>query len=303
MKLKGDRTVAIFKGAGVAIVTPMKENYEVNYDKLEEMINRQIDEGTDAIVIAGTTGESATLTMEEHRDVIKAAIEFTKHRIPVVAGTGSNCTQTSIQLSQEAEEAGADGLLIVTPYYNKATQAGLISHYSQIADNTKCPIIMYNVPSRTGCNLLPETTAELFRTKENIVGIKEATGNVAQASRTMNLTDGKIDMYSGEDGLVVPLMAIGAIGVISVWSNVAPAKVHAMCDSFFKGDLETARKLQFEGLPLVDALFSEVNPIPVKKALNLMGLEAGPLRAPLCEMGEDNAKKLAQVMREYGILA
>ncbi|MGN0415372.1 MAG: 4-hydroxy-tetrahydrodipicolinate synthase [Agathobacter sp.] len=295
--------MAIFKGAGVAIVTPMKENYEVNYDKLEEIINRQIDGGTDAIVIAGTTGESATLTMEEHRDVIKAAVEFTKHRIPVVAGTGSNCTKTAIQLSQEAEEAGVEGLLIVTPYYNKATQAGLISHYSQIADSTKCPIIMYNVPSRTGCNLLPETVAELVRTKENIVGLKEATGNLAQASKTMNLTDGKIDMYSGEDGLVVPLLAIGAVGVISVWSNVAPDKVHAMCDSFFKGDLETARKLQMEGLALVDALFSEVNPIPVKKAMNLMGMEVGPLRAPLGEMGEDNAKKLAEVMKAYGLLA
>ena len=276
--------MAIFKGAGVAIVTPMKNNEEVNYDKLEELINQQIDGGTDAIVIAGTTGESATLTMEEHRDVIKAAIEFTKHRVPVVAGTGSNCTRTAIQLSQEAEEAGADGLLIVTPYYNKATQAGLISHYSQIADSTKCPIIMYNVPGRTG-------------------GLKEATGNLAQASKTMALTDGKLDLYSGEDGLVVPLMSIGAVGVISVWSNVAPGKVHAMCESFFKGDIKTARKLQLEALPLVDALFSEVNPIPVKKALNLMGMEVGPLRSPLCEMSEANAKKLAEVMKNYGILA
>lgn len=294
--------MAIFKGAGVAIVTPMKDNQDVNYDKLEEMINEQIAAGTDAIVIAGTTGESSTLTMEEHHDVIKAAVEFTKHRIPVVAGTGSNCTRTAIQLSQEAEEAGVDGLLIVTPYYNKATQQGLIGHYSQIADNTKCPIIMYNVPGRTGCNLLPETVAELFKTKENIVGLKEATGNLAQASQTMYLTDGKIDMYSGEDGLVVPLMSIGAIGVISVWSNVAPAKVHQMCDSFFKGDIETARQIQREGLPLVDALFSEVNPIPVKKALNLMGKEVGPLRSPLCEMSEANAVKLAKVMKAYGIL-
>ena len=292
--------MAIFKGAGVAIVTPMKDNQDVNYDKLEEMINEQIAAGTDAI--AGTTGESSTLTMEEHHDVIKAAVEFTKHRIPVVAGTGSNCTRTAIQLSQEAEEAGVDGLLIVTPYYNKATQQGLIGHYSQIADNTKCPIIMYNVPGRTGCNLLPETVAELFKTKENIVGLKEATGNLAQASQTMYLTDGKIDMYSGEDGLVVPLMSIGAIGVISVWSNVAPAKVHQMCDSFFKGDIETARQIQREGLPLVDALFSEVNPIPVKKALNLMGKEVGPLRSPLCEMSEANAVKLAEVMKAYGIL-
>ena len=294
--------MAIFKGAGVAIVTPMKDNQDVNYDKLEELINQQIDAGTDAIVIAGTTGESSTLTMEEHRDVIKAAVEFTKHRVPVVAGTGSNCTRTAIQLSQEAEEDGVDGLLIVTPYYNKATQAGLISHYSQIADSTKCPIIMYNVPGRTGCNLLPETVATLFAAKENIVGLKEATGNMAQASKTMALTDGKIDMYSGEDGLVVPLLSIGAVGVISVWSNVAPAKVHQMCDSFFKGDIETARKIQLEGLPLVDALFSEVNPIPVKKALNLMGKEVGPLRSPLCEMSEANAVKLAEVMKAYGIL-
>ena len=294
--------MAIFKGAGVAIVTPMKDNQDVNYDKLEELINQQIDAGTDAIVIAGTTGESSTLTLEEHRDVIKAAVEFTKHRVPVVAGTGSNCTRTAIQLSQEAEEDGVDGLLIVTPYYNKATQAGLISHYSQIADSTKCPIIMYNVPGRTGCNLLPETVATLFVAKENIVGLKEATGNMAQASKTMALTDGKIDMYSGEDGLVVPLLSIGAVGVMSVWSNVAPAKVHQMCDSFFKGDIETARKIQLEGLPLVDALFSEVNPIPVKKALNLMGMEVGPLRSPLCEMGETNAAKLAEVMKNYGLL-
>ena len=293
--------MAIFKGAGVAIVTPMKDNQDVNYDKLEELINIQIAEGTDAIIIAGTTGESSTLTMEEHRDVIKAAVEFTKGRIPVVAGTGSNCTRTAIQLSQEAEEAGVDGLLIVTPYYNKATQQGLISHYSQIADSTKCPIIMYNVPGRTGCNLLPETVAELFKTKDNIVGLKEATGNMAQASKTMYLTDGKLDMYSGEDGLVLPLLSIGALGVISVWSNVAPAKVHQLCQSYFDGDLKTAQKLQREAIPLVDALFSEVNPIPVKTAMNLMGLRVGPLRSPMCEMGADNAKKLAQVMKEYGI--
>ena len=293
--------MAIFKGAGVAIVTPMKDNQDVNYDKLEELINIQIAEGTDAIIIAGTTGESSTLTMEEHKDVIKAAVEFTKGRIPVVAGTGSNWTRTAIQLSQEAEEVGADGLLIVTPYYNKATQQGLISHYSQIADSTKCPIIMYNVPGRTGCNLLPETVAELFKTKDNIVGLKEATGNMAQASKTMYLTDGKLDMYSGEDGLVLPLLSIGALGVISVWSNVAPAKVHQLCQSYFDGDLKTAQKLQREAIPLVDALFSEVNPIPVKTAMNLMGLQVGSLRSPMCEMGADNAKKLAQVMKEYGI--
>lgn len=293
--------MAIFKGAGVAIVTPMKENGDVNYDKLEELINWQVDQGTDAIIIAGTTGESSTLTMEEHEEVIKAAVAFTKHRIPVVAGTGSNCTRTAIQLSQEAEAAGVDGLLIVTPYYNKATQAGLISHYTQIAQNTKLPIILYNVPGRTGCNLLPETVATLVNTQENIVGLKEATGNMAQASRTMYLTDGKVDMYSGEDALVLPLMSIGAVGVISVWSNIAPAKTHALCDSFFKGDLATAQKLQREAIPLIDALFSEVNPIPVKKAMNLMGLEVGSLRAPLCEMSEAGAAKLAEAMRAYGL--
>lgn len=293
--------MALFKGAGVAIVTPMKNNEDVNFDKLEEIINWQIEEGTDSIIIAGTTGEASTLSMEEHRQVIKAAVDFTKHRVPVIAGTGSNCTRTAIQLSQEAEEDGADGLLIVTPYYNKATQAGLVKHYSQIADSTKLPIIMYNVPGRTGCNLLPDTVATLFKTKENIVGLKEATGNMAQASQTMYLTDGKLDMYSGEDGLVLPMLAIGGSGVISVWSNVAPRQVHDLCEAFWKGDMETAMKLQREALPLVDALFSEVNPIPVKAAMNAMGLEVGPLRAPLCEMGDANKAKLMEVMKNYGI--
>ena len=294
--------MAIFTGAGVAIVTPMKNDEEVNYTKLEELINWQIDQGTDSIIIAGTTGESSTLTMDEHEKVIRAAVEFTKGRVPVIAGTGSNCTRTAIQLSQEAEVDGVDGLLIVTPYYNKATQEGLIRHYSAIARETKLPIILYNVPGRTGCNLMPETVAALVKNEPNIVGLKEATGNMAQASKTMYLCDGNLDLYSGEDGLVLPLMSIGAKGVISVWSNVAPAQVHQMCQSFFDGDIETARRLQAEALPLVDALFSEVNPIPVKKALNLMGKEVGTLRAPLCEMSEANAAVLAKVMKEYGIL-
>ncbi|MBQ2706221.1 MAG: 4-hydroxy-tetrahydrodipicolinate synthase [Agathobacter sp.] len=293
--------MAIFKGAGVAIVTPMYDNEEVNYDKLEEIINQQIDGGTDSIIITGTTGEASTLTMEEHRKVIKAAVEFTKHRIPVIAGTGSNCTKTAIQLSQEAEEDGADGLLIVTPYYNKASQAGLVKHYSQIAQSTKLPIIMYNVPGRTGCNLLPETVATLFKQEENIVGLKEATGNMAQASKTMYLTDGKLDMYSGEDGLVLPMLSIGGIGVISVWSNIAPRQVHDLCYSYFNGDMETAQKLQREALPLVDALFSDVNPIPVKTAMNLMGMEVGPLRAPLCDMSDAAKAKLIEAMKNYGL--
>ena len=295
--------MAIFKGAGVAIVTPMKDNLDVNYDKLEELVNEQIAGGTDAIIITGTTGESSTMTEAEHLDVIRACINFTKGRIPVIAGTGSNCTKTAVYLSQEAEEAGADGLLIVTPYYNKATQQGLIAHYTKIAESVKIPIIMYNVPGRTGCNLLPQTVAHLFHNVENIVGLKEATGNIAQASKTMDLTDGKLDMYSGEDGIILPLLAIGASGVISVWSNIAPGDVHNLCQSFFDGDLKTARELQRKGLSLIDALFSEVNPIPVKKALNLMGKEVGSLRPPLCEMSEEAAKKLETVMKEYGFFA
>lgn len=294
--------MAIFTGSGVAIVTPMKDNLEVNYDKLEELIDFHVKGGTDCIVIAGTTGEGATLSMEEHRNVIRAAVEFTRHRIPVVAGTGSNCTKTAIQLTQEAEEDGADGALIVTPYYNKATQTGLIKHYSQIASETKLPIILYNVPGRTGCNIQPETVVTLVRENENIVGLKEATGNMAQASKTMYLCDGKLDLYSGEDGLVVPLMAIGGIGVISVIANIAPQQTHDMCASYMAGDREKALELQMKSLPLVDALFSEVNPIPVKRALNLLGMEVGSLRAPLCEMSDANAAVLKQAMVEYGLL-
>lgn len=285
----------------MAIVTPMKDNEDVNYDKLEELIEWQIEQGTDCIIIAGTTGESSTLTTEEHSKVIKEAVRMVNHRIPVVAGTGSNCTREAVHLSKEAEEAGVDGLLAVTPYYNKATQGGLIRYYTEIAEAVKLPIIMYNVPGRTGCNILPETAATLFHDVENIVGIKEATGSVAQASKLMYLTDGRIDLYSGEDGIVVPLMAIGAVGVISVWSNIAPKDVHDMCAAFAAGDVAAARAIQLKAQPLVDALFSEVNPIPVKKALNLMGREVGTLRSPLTEMTEENAAKLAEAMKNYGI--
>lgn len=294
--------MAIFTGSGVAIVTPMKDNLEVNYDKLEELIDFHVKGGTDCIVIAGTTGEGATLSMEEHRNVIRAAVEFTRHRIPVVAGTGSNCTKTAIQLTQEAEEDGADGALIVTPYYNKATQTGLIKHYSQIASETKLPIILYNVPGRTGCNIQPETVATLVRENENIVGLKEATGNMAQASKTMYLCDGKLDLYSGRGRTYCTVVAIGGIGVISVIANIAPQQTHDMCASYMAGDREKALELQMKSLPLVDALFSEVNPIPVKRALNLLGMEVGSLRAPLCEMSDANAAVLKQAMVEYGLL-
>ena len=293
--------MSIFEGAGVAIVTPMKSNEEVNYDKLEELIDFQIDQGTDCIIIAGTTGESSTLTTEEHAQVIKAAVQFTKHRVPVVAGTGSNCTREAIHLSREAEDAGVDGLLAVTPYYNKATQGGLIRYYTEIADAVKLPIIMYNVPGRTGCNILPETAAYLHKNVENIVAVKEATGNVAQAAKTMYLTDGKLDLYSGEDGIVVPLMSLGAKGVISVWSNIAPNEVHEMCMAYLKGDTTKAMQMQLKAQPLIDALFCEVNPIPVKKALNLMGRDVGPLRSPLTDMTDVNTEKLEKAMKDYGI--
>ena len=293
--------MSIFKGAGVAIVTPMHENEEISYEKLEELIEWQIEQGTDCIIIAGTTGESSTLTTEEHNEVIRAAVRFVNHRIPVVAGTGSNCTREAIHLSKEAEAAGADGLLAVTPYYNKATQDGLVKYYTGIAEAVKLPIIMYNVPGRTGVNILPETAAKLFSDVENIVGIKEASGNVAQAAKTMYLTDGKIDLYSGEDGIVVPLLAIGAKGVISVWSNIAPREVHEMCAAFEAGDVARAARMQLQAQPLVEALFREVNPIPVKKALNLMGKEVGPLRSPLTEMTQAGTEKLAEARRAYGI--
>ncbi len=292
----------IFKGAGVAIVTPMKENLDVDFEKLEEIINFQIDNGTDAIIIAGTTGESATLTMEEHRAVIKAAVDFTKGRVPVVAGTGSNSTRTAIRHTHEAEEDGADALLIVSPYYNKATQKGLIRHYSMIADETKLPIILYNVPSRTGCNIMPETVAELTKTKKNIVGLKEATGNMAQASKTMELCDGNLELYSGEDGLVVPLLSIGGIGVISVISNIAPRQTHDMVMKFLDGDIKGAAEMQRKSLRLVDALFSEVNPIPVKHAMKLLGKDVGPLRPPLCEMEPAHLDELKAAMQAFGLI-
>ena len=294
--------MAIFTGAGVALVTPFHEDGSVNYDKLDEMLEEQIAGGTDAIVICGTTGESATMTEEEHAATIRFAIERVNHRIPVIAGTGSNCTRTAIQLSKEAQEDGADGLLLVTPYYNKATQKGLIQHYTAVAKSVDLPIIMYNVPGRTGCNIQPETAAKLAKDVDNIVAIKAATGNLAQESKTMALAEGRLDMYSGEDGLIVPLMSIGAKGVISVLSNVAPKQTHDICATFAAGDVAKAAQLQFKALELVDALFCEVNPIPVKHALNLMGWDMGPLRSPLCEMEEANLERLKKAMVNYGIL-
>ncbi len=294
--------MAIFTGAGVAIVTPFHPDGSVNYNKLEELINYQIDNGTDSIIICGTTGESPTLSEKEHVEVIKKAIEFTKHRVPVIAGTGSNSTQTAIELSVEAAEAGADGLLVITPYYNKATQAGLVQHFTAIADAAKAPIIMYSVASRTGVNIAPETAAALVKNVDNIVGIKEASGNISQVAKIMNLTDGKIDLYSGNDDQIVPIMSLGGLGVISVLSNVAPQYTHDICAKYLAGDVKGSMEMQLKAIPLVEKLFCEVNPIPVKKALNLMGFEVGGLRMPLTELTKANEEKLAQVMKEFGIL-
>lgn len=294
--------MAIFTGAGVAIVTPMLENGEVNYDKLGELLEEQIAEGTDAIIICGTTGEASTLSHEEHLDVIKYAIEKVAKRIPVIAGTGSNCTETAIYLSQEAEKYGADGLLVVTPYYNKATQKGLKLHFSAVANSVNIPIILYNVPGRTGCNILPETAAWLAENVENIVGIKEASGNISQAAKLMSLAGDKIDLYSGNDDQIVPIMSLGGKGVISVLSNVAPRQTHDIAASYLEGDVKKSCELQLKAVDLIDALFCEVNPIPVKTAMNLMGKECGPLRGPLCEMEEKNVAKLRTAMENYGIL-
>ena len=294
--------MAVFTGAGVAIVTPFKENGEVNYEKFGELIEDQIAGGTDAIIVCGTTGESSTLDHEEHLAVIKYCIGKVAGRIPVVAGTGSNCTETAVYLSTEAEKYGADGLLLVTPYYNKATQNGLFKHYKTIADSVKIPCILYNVPSRTGYNIAPETVVRLCSEVENIVGVKEASGNISQIVKLMSIADGRVDLYSGNDDQIVPLLALGGIGVISVLSNVAPRQTHDICEKFFNGDVAGSCAEQLRAIPLCNALFCEVNPIPVKKALNLMGKEVGSLRAPLTEMEEENAAKLEKAMKEYGIL-
>lgn len=293
--------MSIFTGAGVAIVTPFNEDESINYDKLDELIDYHCANGTDSIVICGTTGESATMTEEEHAECVRFTIERAKGRIPVIAGTGSNCTRTAIELSKDAAEHGADGLLLVTPYYNKATQAGLIAHYTAVAKEVKTPIIMYSVASRTGCNIEPATVAELVKNVDNIVGVKEASGNISQVAKIMSLTDGNIDLYSGNDDQIVPLLSLGAKGVISVLSNVAPQETHDICARFFEGDVAGSAALQLKAIPLIEQLFCEVNPIPVKKAMALMGKDCGPLRMPLTELTPEHEKALVQAMKDFGI--
>ena len=293
--------MSIFTGVGVAIVTPFNEDESINYDKLDQLIDYHCNNGTDSIIICGTTGESATMSEKEHMECVKFAIERTKGRLPIIAGTGSNCTRTAIDMSKEAASYGADGLLVVTPYYNKATQEGLVGHYTAVAKEAKAPIIMYSVASRTGCNIEPATAARLIKEVDNIVGIKEASGNISQVAKIMHLTDGKADLYSGNDDQIVPILSLGGKGVISVLSNVAPRETHDICASFFAGDIAGSRALQLKALPLIEALFCEVNPIPVKKAVNLMGMEVGGLRMPLTELSEAHTVQLKKAMQEFGI--
>ena len=294
--------MAIFKGSGVAIITPMKENGEVNFEMLDTLLEVQIAGGTDAIIICGTTGESACLTEEEHLEVIKHCVETVNHRIPVIAGTGSNDTAFAIQLSKDAEAVGADALLLVTPYYNKATQNGLIKHFTAIAEAVSIPIILYNVPSRTGCNILPETAAYLAKNVENIVAIKEASGNISQVAKLARLTKGFMDIYSGNDDQVIPLMSLGGLGVISVLANVAPRQTHDMAQAYLDGDVKKACELQLEALPLIAELFNEVNPIPVKAAVAMQGYEVGDPRLPLTPIEPAHKEALKKAMTEYGVL-
>ena len=290
---------SVFKGAGVAIVTPMNTDGSVNFQKLSELIEFHISNNTDAIIVCGTTGESKTLNDAEHKEVLKYAVDTVAGRIPVIAGTGSNDTAYSIQLSQYAQSIGADALLLVTPYYNKATQKGLYLHFKAIAESVDIPCILYNVPSRTGVNISVDTYVKLSKI-DNIVAAKEASGNISQIAEITANCD--LDIYSGNDDQIVPVMSLGGVGVISVLSNVAPLQTHELCMHMLNGDYDKARKLQFEFLPLINALFCEVNPIPVKTALNLMGFDVGPLRMPLCEMEEKNLDILKCELKNAGLI-
>lgn len=295
--------MSVFTGAGVAIITPMTESGEVNYPKLGEILEYQIANGTDSIIICGTTGEASTLTHEEHLEAIRYTIDKVAGRIPVIAGTGSNCTETAVYLSTEAEKYGADALLLVTPYYNKATQKGLIAHFTKIANSVKIPCILYNVPGRTGVNIAPETAAYLAKNVENIVGIKEASGNISQIARLAHLAGDSMDIYSGNDDQIVPILSLGGKGVISVLSNIAPKETHDIVARFMAGDVAGSLELQLRALPLVEALFCEVNPIPAKTAMNLLGWEAGPLRMPLTPMEDAHVDRLKAEMAAFGVKA
>ena len=290
----------VFKGCGTAIITPFNKN-GVNFDEFKRMIEHQIKEGIDSLIVCGTTGESATMTDEERKETIKFAIKTINKRVPVIVGTGSNSTKNAIEMSKYAESVGADAVLLVTPYYNKSTQEGLIIHYKEIAKSITLPIILYNVPSRTGVNITPKTCYELSKV-DNIVAVKEASGNLSQVAEIASLCKDNLSIYSGNDDQVLPVLSLGGIGVISVLSNVIPKDVHNMVNYFFEGKIKEAIRLQLDTLDLTNNLFSEVNPIPVKAALNMMGYNAGKPRLPLIEMSKDAKEKLRKAMINYGVL-
>lgn len=294
--------MSIFTGSGVAIVTPMKANGEIDYPAFEKLIEFQIAGGTDAIIVCGTTGEASTQSHEEHLETVKFCVDVVKKRIPVIAGTGSNCTETAVYLSKEAESYGVDAVLLVSPYYNKATQNGLYQHFKTTADAINIPVILYNVPSRTGCNILPETAVRLAKDCKNIVAIKEASGNISQIAHLAAISKGCIDIYSGNDDQIVPILSLGGKGVISVLANVAPKETHNICQYYFDGKVKESCDEQLRALELCNALFCEVNPIPVKKALELMKMIPGGLRLPLTEMEPANCERLSKAMKEFGIL-
>ena len=291
----------IFQGVGTALVTPMKEDFSVNESKLTQLIHYQIDHHADALVIAGTTGEGSTLTTEEFQKILTRTVREVQGKVPVIAGAGSNHTAHAVRLSKIAEDCGADALLHITPYYNKTSQKGLIAHFTACAKATSLPVILYNIPSRTGVNIKPETYLELC-SQEQIVGVKEASGDFSQLANIKALCQERLDLYSGNDDQIVPVMSLGGKGVISVLANLLPQTVHDICHSFLAGDLAQSRRLQLSYLKLMNAMFWDVNPIPVKRAMNEMGIEAGPCRLPLAEMEEEGVSKLQNVLREYHLL-
>ena len=290
----------IFKGCGTAIITPFTED-GVNFEEFGKMIEFQIENGADSIIVCGTTGEASTMTLEERKETIKFAVEKAHKRIPIIAGTGGNCTKNVIEMTKYAESVGVDGALVVTPYYNKTTQAGLIEHYKVVAASTKLPIILYSVPGRTGVNITPETCKELSKI-ENIVAIKEASGNLSQIAEIANLCGDELNIYSGNDDQITPILAVGGIGVISVLSNILPEHTHDIVDSFLNGNVELAKDEQLSVLPLVKALFCEVNPIPVKAAMNMLGYNAGKPRLPLVEMSEKGKERLEKELKALELL-